>query len=161
MKAMTMQHLKMLEAQHPRQEKRKMSRLKVYYGFSKINKIQKREAIQVSFENEQGAGSEGTRSGKTLRKLMNIVTERYQTEQEASDATSHNRMFTSYFIFLDDKKIAGSLKRALLINSEADKNHVSEKERKIIMEKLERAFLSSHADYKEPVRQMELQFDGG
>ena len=29
------------------------------------------------------------------------------------------------------------------------------------MEKLERAFLSSHADYKEPVRQMELQFDGG
>ena len=161
MKAMTMQHLKMLEAQHPRQEKRKMSRLKIYYGFSKINKIQKREAIQVSFENEQGAGSEGTRSGKTLRKLMNIVTERYQTEQEASDATSHNRMFTSYFIFLDDKKIAGSLKRALLINSEADKNHVSEKERKIIMEKLERAFLSSHADYKEPVRQMELQFDGG
>ena len=161
MKAMTMQHLKMLEAQHPRQEKRKMSRLKVYCGFSKINKIQKREAIQVSFENEQGAGSEGTRSGKTLRKLMNIVTERYQTEQEASDATSHNRMFTSYFIFLDDKKIAGSLKRALLINSEADKNHVSEKERKIIMEKLERAFLSSHADYKEPVRQMELQFDGG
>ena len=161
MNEMTMQHLKMLEAQHPRQEKRKMSRLKVYYGFSKINKIQKREAIQVSFENEQGAGSEGTRSGKTLRKLMNIVTERYQTEQEASDATSHNRMFTSYFIFLDDKKIAGSLKRALLINSEADKNHVSEKERKIIMEKLERAFLSSHADYKEPVRQMELQFDGG
>ena len=113
MNEMTMQHLKMLEAQHPRQEKRKMSRLKVYYGFSKINKIQKREAIQVSFENEQGAGSEGTRSGKTLRKLMNIVTERYQTEQEATDAKSHNRMFTSYFIFLDDKKINGSLKRAL------------------------------------------------
>ena len=83
---MTMQQLKILEAQHPKQEKQKMSRLKVYYGFSKINKIQKREAIQVTFENEQGAGSEGTRSGKTLRKLMNIVTERYQTEQEASDA---------------------------------------------------------------------------
>ena len=67
MNEITMQHLKMLEAQHPKQERRKMSRLKVYYGFSKINKIQKREAIQVSFENEQGAGNEGTRSGKTLQ----------------------------------------------------------------------------------------------
>lgn len=157
MNEMTMQHLKMLEAQHPKQEKGKMSRLKVYYGFSKINKIQKREAIQVSFENEQGAGSEGTRSGKTLRKLMNIVTERYQTEQEASDATSHNRMFTSYFIFLDDKKINGSLKKALQVNSEADKNHVCEKERKEIADRLQTAFLASHIGYQEPRQCQELE----
>ena len=32
MNEMTMKHLKMLEAQHPKQEKRNMSRLKVYYG---------------------------------------------------------------------------------------------------------------------------------
>ena len=159
MNEITIQHLKMLEAQHPKQEKRKMSRLKVYYGFSKINKIQKREAIQVSFENEQGAGSEGTRSGKTLRKLMNIVTERYQTEQEASDATFHNRMFTSYFIFLDDKKINGSLKKALQVNSEADKNHVSEKERKEIADKLKTSFIASHIGYKEPTStQLEIPF---
>ena len=159
MNEMTMQHLKMLEAQHPKQEKQKMSRLKVYYGFSKINKIQKREAIQVTFENEQGAGNEGTRSGKTLRKLMNIVTERYQTEQEASDAPSHNRMFTSYFIFLDDKKINGSLKKALQVNSEADKNHVSEKERKEIVDKLKTSFIASHIGYKEPTStQLEIPF---
>ena len=157
MNEMTMQHLKMLEAQHPKQEKRKMSRLKVYYGFSKINKIQKREAIQVSFENEQGAGSEGTRSGKTLRKLMNIVTERYQTEQEASDATSHNRMFTSYFIFLDDKKINGSLKKALQVNSEADKKHVSDKVRKDIADRLQTAFMASHIGYQEPRQCQELE----
>lgn len=149
----------MLEAQHPKREIKEFPRLKVYYGFSKINKIQKREAIQITFENEQGAGSDTSRSGRQLRKLMDIVTERWQTQQEASDASMHNRVFTTYYVFLDDKKIGGSLKRALLANSEADKNHVSEKERKIIMEKLERAFLSSHADYKEPVRQMELQFD--
>ena len=156
---MTMQQLKILEAQHPKQEKQKMSRLKVYYGFSKINKIQKREAIQVTFENEQGAGSEGTRSGKTLRKLMNIVTERYQTEQEASDAPSHNRMFTSYFVFLDDKKINGSLKKALQVNSEADKNHISEKERKEIADKLKTSFITSHIGYKEPTStQLEIPF---
>lgn len=159
MNEMTMQQLKMLEAQHPKQEKQKMSRLKVYYGFSKINKIQKREAIQVTFENEQGAGSEGTRSGKTLRKLMNIVTERYQTEQEASDAPSHNRMFTSYFVFFDNKKINGSLKKALQVNSEADKNHVSEKERKEIADKLKTSFIASHIGYKEPTStQLEIPF---
>ena len=159
MNEMTMQQLKMLEAQHPKQEKQKMSRLKVYYGFSKINKIQKREAIQVTFENEQGAGSEGTRSGKTLRKLMNIVTERYQTEQEASDASSHNRMFTSYFVFFDNKKINGSLKKALQVNSEADKNHVSEKERKKIADKLKTSFIASHIGYKEPTStQLEIPF---
>lgn len=61
MNEMTKQQLKILKAQHLKQETGKMSRLKVYYGFSKINKIQKREAIQVSFENEQGAGSEKIR----------------------------------------------------------------------------------------------------
>ena len=159
MNEITKQHLKMLEIQHPKQETKKASRLKVYYGFSKINKIQKREAIQVTFENEQGAGSEGTRSGKTLRKLMDIVTWRYQTEQEASDASSHNRVFTSYHIFLDDKRVNGSLKKALQVNSEADKNHLSEKERKEIADRLETSFIASHVGYKEPKSiQQEIPF---
>lgn len=153
----------MLEAQHPKQEIKKKPRLKVYYGFSKINKIQKREAIQITFENEQGAGSDTSRSGRQLRKQMEIVTERWQTEQEASDASMYNRVFTTYYIFLDDKKIGGSLKRALTVNYEADRNHVSERERKDIMERLERTYLASHIGYREPVAntQLELQFDGG
>jgi hypothetical protein len=149
MNAVTMNKLKMLEAQHQKREI-KSPRLKVYYGFSKINKIQKREAIAVAFENEQGAGWECSRSGKTLRKIMNIVTERYQTPGEAADAIHANRTFTSYLIFLDDKKVGGSIKKALYYNSEADKNNVSEKVRKEINAKLERFFLSAHRDYKEP-----------
>lgn len=158
MKTTTMQHLKMLEAQHPRRQPSAASRLKVYYGFSKLNKIQKREAIQVSFENEQGAGSDGSRSGKTLRKLMNIVTERYQTTEEASDAAYHNRMFTTYLIFLDDKKIGGSLEKALAVNMAADHNHVGQKMLKEIADKLRVSYMASHPGYKEPTKQLEIQF---
>lgn len=159
MKQTTMQHLKMLEAQHPKREIKKIPRLKVYYGFSKINKIQKREAIQITFENEQGAGSDTSRSGKQLRKQMDIVTERWQTELEISDASMYTRVFTTYYIFLDDKKIGGSLKRALTANYEADKNHVGEKERKNIMERLEHAYITSHIGYKEPIEQLEIKFE--
>ncbi len=158
MKQTTIQHLKMLEAQHPKREIKEFPRLKVYYGFSKINKIQKREAIQITFENEQGAGSDTSRSGRQLRKIMDIVTERWQTQQEASDASMHNRVFTTYYVFLDDKKIGGSLKRALLANSEADKNHVSEKDRANIKERLECAYLASHIGYREPTEELELKF---
>ena len=162
MNTTTIQHLKMLETQHPKKKQEKSPRLKVYYGFSKINKIQKREAIQITFENEQGAGSDTSRSGKQLRKQINIVTERWQTKKEASDASMYTRVFSTYYIFLDDKKIGGSLKRALLCNYEADKNNVSEHERKDIMDRLEQAFLASHIGYREPgEQQLELQFDGG
>lgn len=133
-------------------------KLKVFYGWSKINKIQKREAIQVVFENEELAGSDSGRSGKQLRKWMNICYERWQTEEERSDAKGINRMFTSYYVFMDDKAVKGSLDRALKINSEADKNHVSIEERKKISEVLKTAFLASHRDYKEPIRQLEIKF---
>lgn len=157
----TILKLKMLENQHPKREQKKSSRLKVYYGFSKINKIQKREAIQITFENEEGAGWEESRSGKTLRKLMNIVTERFQTQQEAHDAKSCNRMFTTYYIFLDDKKIGGSLEKALAYNIAADSNNVSQRELKEIADKLRFSYIVSHPDYQEPEKQLELVFDGG
>ena len=67
MEKRTYDKLKKLEAEHQRHLQAK-KRLKVYYGWSKINKIQKREAIAVAFENEEGAGWENSRSGKSLRK---------------------------------------------------------------------------------------------
>ncbi len=160
MKQTTIQHLKILEAKHSKRKPTEQPRLKVFYGFSKINKIQKREAIQVVYENEQNAGSNSRRSGKTLRKIMNVVTERWQTEKESADAAYSNRVFTSYCIFLDDKKINGSLMRALQANSDADKNNISDRERKEIMKKLREAFLTSHVNYKEPniPVQLELKF---
>lgn len=133
-------------------------RLKVYYGWSKINKIQKKEAISIAFENEEFAGSESRRSGKTLRKTMEIYYERDQTDKEMLDASLYNRVFAVYYIFLDDKQIGGSLKKALLINAEKDKNHVSIEERKKIAEALRSAFLHSHPTYKDPGAQLELDF---
>lgn len=120
-------------------------RLKVYYGWSKINKIQKKEAISIAWR---------TRRGKT----MEIYYEREQTDKEMLDASLYNRVFAVYYIFLDDKQIGGSLKKALLINAEKDKNHVGIEERKKIAEALRSAFLHSHPAYKDPGAQLELDF---
>ena len=155
---MTMQHLKMLEATHPKKDMPTKSRLRVYYGFSKINKIQKREAIAIAFENEEGTGWEESRAGKSLRKVMEIVTERWQTPEEAADAAACNRAFTCYYVFLDDKKIGGSLERALDANSDADKKNVSQAERKEIRDALRMSYLNRHPDYQEPQREMMLPF---
>lgn len=160
MKTTTYNKLKQLEAAHHPNSTKKTSpaRLKVYYGWSKINKIQKREAIAIAFENAEGAGWENSRSGKSLRKTMTICYERYQTKEEMKDAAFHNRMFTTYNVFLDDKRIGGSLKKALADNAEKDRNHVSATESRKIAEALKTAFIAAHLEYKEPVREMELDF---
>lgn len=152
--------LKMLDARHGKSKAGNTCvRLKVFYGWSKINKIQKREAIAIAFENEELAGDECRRSGKSLRKTMDICYERYQTEEEMSDAPYKNRVFTVYHVFLDDKAVNGSLARALEINSESDKNHVGTEERSIISERLRTAFIAAHRDYREPELQLEIPFD--
>lgn len=46
----------------------KGKRLKAFYGWAKLNKVQKKESLVVAFENECLAGDESNRSGKTLRK---------------------------------------------------------------------------------------------
>ena len=153
MNTITMQTLKRLETTNGRKNYTPTKkRLKVFYGWSKINKIQKREAIAVAFENSEGAGWENSRLGKSLRKTMTVCCERYQTNEEMKDAGFHNRVFTVYNVFLDDKHIGGSLKKALADNSEKDKNHVSESERKRISQSLETAFIATHPDYREPIR---------
>lgn len=154
-----MQTLKRLEATNSQRNSTSTKRrLKVFYGWSKINKIQKREAIAIAFENSEGAGWENSRSGKSIRKTMTICYERFQTDEEMKDAEFHNRVFTVYNVFLDDKRIGGSLKKALEDNSEKDKNHVSVSERKRISQSLEAAFIASHPGYQEPTREMELSF---
>lgn len=51
---------------------------------------------------------------------------------------------------MDDKAIRNSLDFALWVNSEADANNVSAKERAVIEEKLRTAYMSAHRQYKEP-----------
>ncbi len=139
--------------------KRPTAPLKVYYGWSRLNKVQKKEAIAVFFENEAGAGSEPSRSSKTLSKLVDVVAERPQTEKEMQDASFCNRVFTVYYIFLDDRAVKGSLERALEVNSQADRNHVPSTLRKEIEGKLRKRYLEVHPDYKEPIRQLKIEFD--
>ena len=159
MNDLTRQHLKMLDARHWKHPQTK-KRLKVFYGWSKINKIQKREAIAVAFENEELAGDECRRSGKSIRKTMTVCYERYQTEAEMRDAPFHNRVFTVYNVFLDDKRIGGSLKKALADNASKDSNHVTSEEQKKISRALGTAFMAAHPTYREPTQQLTIPFDG-
>lgn len=135
-----------------------MGKLKVYYGWARIGGIRKKRALSVMFENEmQGCRSE--RGQRCLRTIQDTVIERYQTDEEMDDGKRQNRIFTEYSLFLDEKPINGSLERCLLINSDADKNHVSKAMRERISEALRKAFLFSNPGYKEPYSQLELKFE--
>lgn len=139
---------------HPRKPQ-SSKRLKVFYGWSKLNKVQKKEGIAVFFENEWGAGSETSRSYKTMAKALDVVAEREQTEKEMEDASFNNRVFSVYYVFMEDKDVKGSLERALEVNSQADSNHVPAEVRKEIADKLRKRYLECHPDYKEPDKKHE------
>lgn len=129
--------------------------LRVFYGWAKINKIRKKEAISVIFENDV---MREEKTLKTIGKYQNTVYIRKQTDNEKLDAKLSNRMFTEYSVFMDDKRIKGSLNMALKVNKNADRNHVSSKVLEEIEDKLRNAFMMSHRGYKEPCRQLELEF---
>lgn len=147
--------LKMLEAKnHPKSAANK-SRLRVFYGWCKLGKIRKREGISIIYENEEGVADHHRMNRSFLSAQYNVCW-RYQTEGEASDARQLNRVFTEYCVFMDDKKIAGSLEAALRANSMADQYNVSPAERKRIADDLRKWYMSEHRDYREPVRQLDL-----
>lgn len=149
-----------LEAEHrPEQKKaqRAKNRLRVYYGWAKLGKVRKREAISIIYENTEGV-ADHHRMGKVLQKAQDTACWRYQTEGEAKDAQSVNRVFTEYSVFMDDPKVRGSLKRALAINSEADRKNVASQELKRIAEELRKAYMSEHREYREPTEELELEF---
>lgn len=124
----------------------------VYYGWAKINKIRKKEAISVIFENDYIP----ERNKNSVSKMQNTVYVRRQTPGEEKDAQLSNRAFTEYSIFMDDKKIKGSLNLALKQNFLADENNVSEEERLLIKEALKKKYLEDHPYYKEPIVQLSL-----
>lgn len=133
-----------------------MALLRVFYGWAKINKIRKKEAISVIFENDGGF----EKNDKKVKMYQNTVYTRFQTKDELKDAEHSNRTFTEYSIYLDDKQIKGSLKRALEVNYLADKNNVSEDVRKKIRSLLEKEFLLNHRGYKEPnIFQTSIDFE--
>lgn len=159
MNSILIDQLKRLDFQHSSDKKSvKKTRLRVFYGWAKLGKIRKREAISIIYENEEGV-ADHQRMGKVLTKAQHTVCWRYQTEGEAKCAEQVNRVFTEYSVFMDDKKIAGSLEAALRANSLADQKNVSASERLRIASELKQWYMSEHRDYKEPIRQLEIIFD--
>lgn len=148
--------LKRMEAKHGKPTQN-MRNLPVYYGWAKVNKIQKREALTVIFLNDI-PGPRQTKDGYDgVTKWIEPVYKRLQTEAEMSDADHVNRMYTSFSVYMDNKRFGGSLEAVLEYNLEADKNHVPETERKKIMELLRTSYISHHLTYKEPkVRELLL-----
>lgn len=132
--------------------------LPVYYGWAKINKIAKREALQVFFLNDKTGPRVGRDGYDGVSRFIEICYMRYQTETEMADARLSTRVYSVYSIFMDDKHINGSLDAALRANFDADKNNVSEEERLIIMDKLREHYMSKHKGYKEP-HSFQLKFD--
>lgn len=128
--------------------------MKVYYGWTKLNKVKKHEAISVIYEN----CSVPERSEWSRRAAQKTVYVRNQTKEEEKDAIYCNRVYTEYSIFLDSKEVGGSLENALNINYEADKNNVSKAEREKIREALKREFLTTHKHYREYGFQLSLEF---
>lgn len=132
-----------------------MEKLKVYYGWAKIGNVRKKRALSVMFENEK-QGCRSDRGQRVLRTIQDTVIERYQTKEEENEGRKQNRIFTEYSLFLDEKPINGSLERCLLINNEADRNHVSKAVRDKISDALRKAFLLANPGYKEPNSQLSL-----
>ena len=147
--------LKLLEARHRRFRER-VGRLPVYYGWAKLNKVQKREALTVIFLNDR-PGPRINKDGQDgVTRFIDPVYMRWQTKEEMMGAEQLNRMYSVYSIFMDDTKIRGSLDAALHFNFQSDKNHVSIKEREKIRELLRNKYLTDHPKYKEPNRQLYL-----
>ena len=127
--------------------------LRVFYGWTRVNSVRKREAISVIFENDR---QNEERTLRAVGKFQDTVYVRRQTDGEKHDAEHSNRMFTEYSVFMDDKRVNGSLEKVLQVNRNADRNHVRRKVLDEIAEALRGAYLMAHGDYKEPARQLEL-----
>lgn len=131
-------------------------KLRVFYGWVKLGKVRKKEGISIIFENDR---QNEIRTFQFVNKMQETVYTRFQTEEEMLDAEGKNRMYTEYSVLMEDKGVQGSLKTALEINSIADKNHVSKRERNTISEKLKAAYLANHRGYKEPYGSLFSEFD--
>lgn len=153
------ERLRRLEATHRVSPAQSRERMPVFYGWAKLNKVMKREALMVIFLNDN-PGPRINKDGKYgVTKYMNVVYERCQTSKEEADAKFNNRLYSVYNIFMDDRNVRGSLEAALKINNDADKNNVTQSERDAIRKALYDAYVECHRGYKEPTRQMEINFE--
>lgn len=114
-------------------------RLRVFYGWSKLNSVRKRKAISVIFENTRQSEA---RSLNFISRIQETLYIRYQTESEALDGFHCNRMFTEYSVFMDSKSVNGSLDAALKENMIADSKNLTQPELDTISDKLRHSYRS-------------------
>lgn len=127
-------------------------RLRVFYGWTRINKIRKEEALSVIFEN--GRQNED-RTQRFVKRMQNTVYVRMQTEDEAKDGARSNRMFTEFNIPVDCKPFCGDVEALLMDNYYADENNVSKSGRERIREALRKAYSADHPNAR-IVQQLKL-----
>lgn len=122
-----------------------LSNLNVYYGWSKLNKIRKKIALSVVFDNGGGTTDRGM---NTLKRLQNTCYIRKQTLEEAKDGKHHNRIFLEYSLFLNDKHFSGDLEKLLDCNYQKDINNVPADELERIKIALRNGFKTTYKDLK-------------
>ena len=116
--------------------------MKVHYGFAKLNKIRKKRALTVMFENS-GLTDRGE---KFMKKMMHVVCSREQSKEEAEDSRYQNRVFTTYELFIDEKPFHGDIEAVLECNFQKDRNHASVEAREEIREQLRKAYRVAYSE---------------
>jgi hypothetical protein len=124
-----------------------LSNLIVYYGFARLTKkaVRKR-SIAIYYSNTKLYNNE--RQQKFIKQKIHIVYERFQTEEEATDAPFSNRSWTKWEYFVDDKRWRGNLNAILDDNFTAEENHITVEEREKIRNTLLKNFEPFYKQYE-------------
>lgn len=118
-----------------------VSKLRVFYGFSKLNKIKRKYALEVYFENSI---NNSEKNDRFISKCIYLVHTRQQTLEEAEDANLCNRTFLSYTMFIDEKPFNGDIDALLHHNAQADSKNVSSEELEQIRKKLKSYYFNEY-----------------
>lgn len=122
-----------------------LSNLNVWYGWSVLNKVRKKIALSVIFENE---ATYSERKSNQIKRLQHTYFVRKQTIDEANDAESQNRILTEYCTFLFDKPFNGDLMKLVENNLQADINNVSQELLNEIKETLIKGFRNTYNEIR-------------
>lgn len=113
-------------------KKEKPEKLRVFYGFRKLTpKIMRKPSILIIYEN-----AFSYRNDSAIKRRIEIVHQRFQTDKESEDAETKNRMFSSYEYFINEKPWNANIEGILFDNFVAEENNVSLEEREVIRYKL-------------------------
>lgn len=118
-----------------------LSDLKVYYGWSVLNKIRRKPALSVIFENEK---TYTDRVQNSIRRLQKTCFVRTQTKDEAKDGRKSNRTMTEFTFYLEQKPFTGDLNKVLETNRQADINNVPTQTLNEIQEALRKGFKKAY-----------------